>query len=440
MLLPGAKPIHSRTFVLLATLVFVIGAVSSVYTYISIDRAGRENIKDRAATMAQMLPKDEMLSLKGSEEDVVDPSYQFIKTLLMDVRRVNSDVRFVYLIGQRSGELFFFVDSEDSESEDYSPPGQSYEEAPWQMQALFKDGVARSDGPTRDRWGVWISGYAPVYGSNGEVYALLGIDLPAEAFILNALAYAALPLLASLLIVALLLASQRVRAKEERALEQRAEFLSIASHEIRTPLTGVRWALEDVLSTDGLAPTSAKETLIKVHDVSRRLVERVNNLLDVTKLEQKGIFKKTQVSMKVLIDEVAKNFALSANQKKVTIAQLVPNDVVVSTDENIMRHVFFNLISNAIKYTKDGTEIRITYEKTSKGHEFSVEDQGEGIPEQDRKNIFRGYHRAQTHEHAGIEGTGLGLYLVEKAIRLAGGSVSLSDAERGGSRFTVVLP
>lgn len=437
--LPKKKGLSSRTYGVLAVLVFVLGVASSLFTYFAIDSAGREHILNRAYTMAEMLPPDSVPQLSGTEEDLSNPSYQSLKSLLMRVRSVNSDVRFIYLVGRdQTDELFFYVDSEDADSADYSPPGQVYEEAPWQMLAVFEDGVGRSDGPTPDRWGVWISGYAPIYDSQGQVAALLGIDLPAHAFVMDTLTYAALPLLVSLFIVALLLAALLVRRREMRALEQKAEFLSIASHEIRTPLTGIRWALEDVLSGNAGSPES-RSTLSKVHDVAVSLIERINNLLDVTKLEQRGKVTHVEAQMRPFLEEIVKDFTLAARQKDVAIVidESVSTDLSLQIDEDIMRHVFFNLLSNAVKYTKEGTTVTISY-KEAEGHAFSVTDQGSGIPPEEQEQIWSGYHRAGDTSH--IEGTGLGLYLVDKAVCLVGGTITLTSEVGKGSRFTVTLP
>lgn len=442
-LTPTKQRFRTPILLALAALLFASGIGASVYTYLAIDSAGRTHILDRAHTMVEMLPKGVVTSLAGTEEDVGTPVYEDLKSLLARVRSVNSDVRFIYLIGSKPDDtLFFFVDSEEASSEDYSPPGQTYDEAPWQMYAVFEDGVGRSDGPTQDRWGVWISAYAPVYGEQGEVIALLGIDLPAETFIGDAVAYAALPFLVSLLLVALLLAVHHVRRREEVALEQKAEFLSIASHEIRTPLTGVRWALEDMLSSGAVLTPETRSSLTEVHDVATRLIERVNNLLDVTKLEQQRKARREQVRMRPFIDDIAKSFALAAQQKHVTVVveDSISEELELFIDEDIMRHVFFNLLSNAIKYTKEGTSVRVAYEQKGTKHVFSVSDEGEGIPEQEQRNIFAGYYRAKTHEHAGIEGTGLGLYLVEKALALVGGTVAIENKQTGGARFLVTLP
>jgi len=441
--LPNTGRIQANVLFTLSSLLLVFGVVVSIYTYYAIDSAGRTHILDRAHTMVEMLPKGATDVLSGNETDIGTPAYEDLKVLLSRVRSVNSDVRFIYLVGSAPDDtLFFFVDSEDPNSKDYSPPGQVYEEASPRMYAVFRDGVGRADGPTQDRWGVWISAYAPIYNEHGEVLALLGIDLPAKTFIGDAVAYAALPFLVSLLIVMLLLTVHHVRRKEEAALEQKAEFLSIASHEIRTPLTGVRWALEDMLSSGAVLAPETRSSLARVHDVATRLIQRVNNLLDVTKLEQQRKAKREQVRMRPFIDDIVKSFALAAQQKHVTVVveDSISEELELFIDEDIMRHVFFNLLSNAIKYTKEGTSVRVAYEQKGTKHVFSVSDEGEGIPEQEQRNIFAGYYRAKTHEHAGIEGTGLGLYLVQKALALVGGTVTIENKQTGGARFLVTLP
>lgn len=440
-LLPGKRRAHTGALLVLAGVILALGGAASVFTYVSIDRAGREHILSRVYTVRELLPQEKIAALSGSEEDVETLEYQQLKNMLTQVRGVNSDVRFVYLVGRTpSDQLFFYADSEPPTSVDYSPPGQRYDEAPEQMHAVFADGEGRSDGPTRDRWGVWISAYAPVYGEGGAVIALLGMDLPAQAFITDAVTYAAFPLLAAVLLATLLLFIHALRRKEERTLAQKAEFLSIASHEIRTPLTGVRWALEDLLSSSQGLPQETQTTLTQIHDVSTRLIERVNNLLDITKLEQQGRAQKEDVSMRPFLEQIIQSFLLSAKQKniRVTLDSSLPDDLVLTIDQDVMRHVFFNLISNAIKYTKEGTNVHVGYERSSKEHIFSVSDQGEGIPVKEQERIFEGYHR--TGARSQIEGTGLGLYLVRKAVTLAGGKVAIDQTVTNGTRFLVSLP
>lgn len=439
-LLPGKKRLGSELLLALAIAILATGAVASAFTYVAIDRSGREAILDRARTMTAILPHALIASLSADESDQSRSEYLELKRLLTEAREANTDVRFIYLITKADDDLVFLVDSEPASSPDYSPPGQVYDEAPLPMRESFRDGIARSDGPTRDRWGVWVSGYVPVTNAYGEVDALLGIDLPADAFIMDAIAYASLPFLATLVVVVMLLAAYRVRMREERALEERAEFLSIASHEIRTPLTGVRWGLEDILSSGKVTDAGTSALLGQVHTTAVNLVERINNLLSVTKLEQQGKIRAEIVDMRALLEEVIASFALAASQKKVELILdgSVSSPLLVRTDPGIMRHVFFNLLSNAIKYTKSGTQVTVSYEDGGM-HVFLVHDEGDGVPQDVRETIFAGYHRAQMHEHAGIEGTGLGLYLVRKALAAAGGAIALRDAASGAT-FAVTLP
>lgn len=443
MYLPGVSTrSYSRTIVAVtAFTVILIGAVSALFVYVAVDRTGREHIIDRAETISRLIPAEDVETLAGVEADAGTAEYASLKERLMLVREANQDIRFIYLIGKDGEGLYFFVDSEPSDSEDYSPPGQRYEEATPEMELLFEDAVPRTDGPTRDRWGVWISGYAPLVTADGTVVALVGIDLPAGAFITEALMYAALPLLVSLVVIVVLAVVLYVRRTEEKTLERRAEFLSIASHEIRTPLTGIRWALEDVLSNDAIEP-GTRDSLTSIYDASVRLVNRVNNLLDITKLEQQGkrTMRPVPIALRDFIEDISKNLTLIAKQKQVTVsldASLAPQ-VEVRADQDMLRHILFNLLSNAVKYTNTNTTVFVSYERSKEEHRITIADGGPGISEKDQEAIFSGYHRAEGTE--GVEGTGLGLYLVKQSLTALGGSVSVASTPGHGARFTITLP
>jgi len=420
------------------------GILSSILVYQEVDRTGRAHIVDRAATLAAAIPVSELALLTGTEADLESPSYQALKDLLMNVRAVNSDVRFIYLIGaQDTGELFFYVDSEPADSEDYSPPGQEYSEATAAMHALFVDHEARTEGPDQDRWGVWISGYAPVTDTEGTVVALLGIDLPAQEYLTTVFIYSILPLLISVFLVILFLLLNHARRLERRRIEQKAEFLSIASHEIRTPLTGVRWAVE-TLSRNTTLPEEDKKLLTMVHENTVGLIARINNFLDVSAMEaRKGkALAKEAIGIKELFVGLAGNLILSAKQRDVTIT-LDPSIEKAGSfvaDRQMMHHTFFNLLANAVKYTRQGTEVRVSYEEGKKEHVFSIQDHGEGIAAADRKKIFEGYNRLRAAIRSGEPGSGLGLYLTKRAVTLHKGTVEVTSTPGEGSTFIVRIP
>lgn len=441
----ASKPI-SLLALLFGIAIIAVGIGASAYVYLQIDRTNRQHAIERVDTLAQAIPASEIQQLQGTEADLTSPAYLDLKNLLERERAVNTGVRFIYLIGRApDGQLFFYVDSEDPDSPDYSPPGEQYPEATPVMHAFFDNGISTSEGPDRDRWGVWISAYAPVRDANGNLIALLGMDLPAEQYFTDLFVYAALPLLLVAILLLILAAGGARRRRHARELEQKAEFLSIASHQIRTPLTGIRWAVEQVLASSKTTLAAGdKETLSLVHDSSLSLLGRVNNLLDVAALERRGTsaLHTESILMRALIEDIVTSLALSAERRdvKIIIDDSLHPDLVLTGDRQTTYHIFFNLIGNAVKYTRSGTEVKIAYGWSPEGHQFTISDHGPGIALEEREQIFEGYHRTEQAVASGEAGSGLGLYLTKQLLTAAGGSIELTSVLNEGTTFKVTLP
>lgn len=444
MLIPQQRSRRRSPLILAIALIALVGAASSAYVYLKVDEAGRHAIQNRATTVAETVDGEALHALSGSEVDTESAVYASLKSVLGRVASVNDDIEFLYLMGERAdGTLFFYVDSEPADSEDYSPPGQVYDEATPAMQALFKDGAARTEGPDQDRWGVWISAYAPVRDASGNVVALLGVDLPAQRFLTDLYIYSALPSLVALFLILIFYASMHARRRELEFLEEKAEFLAIASHEIRTPLTGMRFALENLLAPAAEPlPASAKQLLTLMHETSVRLIARINNLLDIAKLEHApDAFTRETIDVPSFIKEVIASLALSADARKVTLvtSPSVASAGTLSADRQLLYHALFNLIANAIKYTKEGTTVTIGYERDGSMHAFSVADEGDGVSPEEQEKIFSGYHRAEGAASS-VTGTGLGLYLTKKAAQMHGGEVSVDSTPGRGATFLLRIP
>lgn len=449
MLIPAHSARQKRMSVLFLTTLFVLlvlGIGASIYVYSAVDSSGRVHILDRTATIATAVSSEDIAALEGSEADLGTPTYERMKSFLMRMRAVNHDARFLYLIGEHpNGELFFYADSESAESPDYSPPGQIYHEATPAMYAFFEDGRHRTEGPDRDRWGLWISGYAPVTDEAGNVVAMLGMDLPANRFITDALAYALLPLLLVCVLIAGAAAFERVRRQQLMYVEQKAEFLSIASHEIRTPLTGIRWAVEGLLKRENPPINPKTRTVLAlVHESCLALIGRVNNLLDLTKLEDGGTTSQRieTIDIPSFFEDIADSLALSSQQRDVSI---VLDDSVAragsfNADRQMMHHAFFNLLTNGIKYTRAGTAVTVQYENERGNHVFRVQDHGEGIPASEQQRIFAGYYRTEEAVRSGQFGSGLGLYLAKKAAELHGGTIRVVSDAGTGATFILSIP
>lgn len=431
---------------MLASFVLAIGSLSGYYVYTQVDESGRAHILERAATIAVALPLTELRELSGSEADLGTVEYESVKEYLTRMRSVNADARFLYVIGMNErDELFFYADSESAESPDYSPPGQVYYEATPSMRSVFEDGARRTEGPDQDRWGVWISGYAPVLDEAGTVIALLGMDLPAQSYVADAIAYALLPFLVAVLVASIIFAAERMRRQELLHLELKEEFLSIASHEIRTPLTGIRWAIEGLLKRQGPAmDEKSRNVLSLVHETCLGLIGRVNNLLDLTALEGKtvSVLRKETLPLRAFVEDLVESLLLSARQRNVTLSidASIADDLSLVADRQMLHHALFNLLTNAIKYTRTGTAVTVSYERSGDYAVIRVADQGEGIAEADIPKIFSGYTRTEAAVRSGAYGTGLGLYLVKKAAELHGGRVEVRSLPGKGATFLLYMP
>ncbi|TFG88125.1 MAG: hypothetical protein E4H17_02850, partial [Gemmatimonadales bacterium] len=173
----------------------VIGVGFAWWMFVRADREMRADLLQRTRLAAQAVNLDRVRALSGTEADLGSLHYRRLKEQLTAVRSVDSDCRFVYLMGRKAdGAVFFFVDSELDGSKDCSPPGQVYEEVPAGGRRAFDTGASVVVGPVGDRWGVWISALVPLADpSTGAVLAVLGMDINTRTWNWDAAARAALP-------------------------------------------------------------------------------------------------------------------------------------------------------------------------------------------------------------------------------------------------------
>ncbi|NTV29214.1 MAG: PAS domain S-box protein [Candidatus Omnitrophica bacterium] len=143
----------------------------------------RSGILHLTQQVAIAVDAQQVQSLFGSGQDVASSTYQYLKKELQALRKVAPGIRFVYLMRKVDGRVIFLVDSETLGSKDESPPGQVFDEASVELVQVFSSGQSVVDGPVADRWGVWVSGYAPLTDDRtGEPVAVLGIDKDAHEY------------------------------------------------------------------------------------------------------------------------------------------------------------------------------------------------------------------------------------------------------------------
>lgn len=422
--------------------VTLLGIAVTVYVYETVDTFLRQGVMERAETIASSLDPERITALSGDQSDLSNPSYESLKSRMLDIHGVNHDSRFVYLMGKReTGEIFFFVDSENPSSQDYSPPGQTYDEASDLVRGMF-DTKQSAIEVASDRWGYWVSGLAPIVDlRTGKAIAVAGIDIDMRSYVPTLIAYALIPLSVTIILLLILLMAYRRRLEEERRINARAELLAIASHEIRAPLTGIRWAAESILTnTEGL-PENIRTKLGRVYESSLLIIDRISNLLTANALEQKGQSHPFgPVPLRPQIENAISMITLVADEKSLAISldSSLTDSVEIQGDIEKIQTLFSNLISNAVKYAEKNTTIRVGYTERVDSYVIIISNQGEPIPQKDLPHIFSGYYRG-SNVAGKTEGTGMGLFLVQKIVAIHGGSVSV-DSKGTETIFTVIFP
>jgi len=224
---------------------------------------------------------------------------------------------------------------------------------------------------------------------------------------------------------------------------QKTEFLSIASHQLRTPLSIIKGYLELIKDgAYGKISKKAKNILTEMDQSNERLVKLVDEFLDISRIEQgrtKYSFKK--VNLGDLVDSVVEEIKDRARSRRISIVWDRSDDPCEAVvDEERIRHVIFNFVDNATKYTEGGW-IKVSLEKKDGGYQFKTVDSGIGFEKEDEANFFTKFFRGRNVEHTNVNGTGLGLYVCKKFIDAHRGTVQAKSEGLGkGSEFSFWLP
>jgi PAS domain S-box-containing protein len=245
------------------------------------------------------------------------------------------------------------------------------------------------------------------------------------------------------------------RKRVERALHEKNielenanlakdRFLASMSHELRTPLNGIIGFTGTMLMGLPGPLTSEQQRQLKIIESSaRHLLSLINDILDVAKVESGKVELSIEpVVVQQVVGEVTTSLRALAEAKGLELLIVGPgSDVTISTDRRALRQIIINLVSNAIKYTNEGSikvEIAEDMRESHRSVDVSVVDTGIGIPAQDQARLFRAFEQIGASARR-LEGVGLGLYLSQRLAQLLGGRLHFTSEAGKGSTFVLTL-
>lgn len=246
-------------------------------------------------------------------------------------------------------------------------------------------------------------------------------------------------ILLAAIIAFLVIQFMRQRITEYNANEKIRAFINIA-HDIRTPITLIKAPLTELQAKDEL-PEESKKSLSIATKNAEKLFSMVTQLLDLQKAElHPEKLKISQQDIYSYMEEKIADFQMAAQQKGLELSlDIEPGFPEVWFDRDKMNNIIDNLLSNALKYTAEGS-VQVTLRHSRKRWSVRVKDTGIGIPEKEQKNLFHQFYRAGNAIDTGESGSGIGLMLTRRVIRLHHGKITFKSIENQGTTFTVVFP
>ncbi|HYA93888.1 MAG TPA: ATP-binding protein [Thermodesulfobacteriota bacterium] len=228
----------------------------------------------------------------------------------------------------------------------------------------------------------------------------------------------------------------------KRVDKMKSDFFSSMSHELRTPLTSIKEGINLLRDgVGGVVPEKQKRLLAILSEETKRLIDLVNSLLDLSKMEA-GMMTYTfeSGSLAPLIQKAATEMIPLIEAKKITLKTAIDEKLpVVKIDREKILQVLRNLIGNAVKFTPEGGHVRVAARLINRRVEVSVSDTGPGITPENLTAIFEKFHQAHLKNSNYMKGTGLGLAIVKHVIIAHGGKVWAESEPGHGSSFIFVL-
>ena len=443
-------------FFITAALMLFVTVVISIYIN-RMERAVEESVQNHlliAAQAAATFITVEELDLFHTAEDMQRPEWDSIKARLEGFAE-KYRVLYVYYWRYGDGRIQYIIDND--EGDEMVSPELFYDidEDPATAEAvpIIMSGEiwASNLGTYTTSWENLISGLAPVYNTDGTVYAAAGVDISDEVIITqrnNILVMRTVLIISFIISVASGFIGMWLYRKKafqsDSANKAKSQFLSTMSHEIRTPMNAIIGMAQIQMQKGDLPPDYAS-ALTNIYNSGNTLLGIINDILDLSKVET-GKMELNPISYDTpsLINDVVQINVVRIGSK--------PIELVLDIDENLpsrligdelrLRQILNNLLSNAIKYTDEG-QVKLSISHSTLNGDillrFIVEDTGHGMKNEDMDKLFSIYMRFNAEVTRATEGTGIGLSITKSLVEMMDGTIEAESEYGKGSRFTVTV-
>jgi len=231
----------------------------------------------------------------------------------------------------------------------------------------------------------------------------------------------------------------------EKLIEKiKSGFVSLAAHQLRTPLSAIKWALRMVLDEEtGNVSREQRELLERTYQSNERMIRLINDLLNVVRIEEgKTIINLAPANLDEVVQAMINSFREKIVLKEMNLKYHQPAKKLpaITIDREKIEIALANLIDNALNYTPNKGTIEIFLTADKQNVEFTIQDNGVGIPKNQQKGIFSKFFRGENVVKIETEGTGLGMFIAKNIIEAHGGKIWFESEENKGTTFHFTLP
>ncbi|MCD8390312.1 MAG: HAMP domain-containing histidine kinase [Firmicutes bacterium] len=225
--------------------------------------------------------------------------------------------------------------------------------------------------------------------------------------------------------------------------ERRRKFVSDASHELKTPMAGIKLICDSLLAAKNVDMDTVRDFLKDMSYEIERLTRIIDRLLVLTHLNAgDDAMKQEETDIRGLVENIIKNITPIAKEKDILIYSKYDPNITkpMFLDYDKIYEALFNIVDNAVKYTPESGRVHIEVADAGETVKIFIEDNGLGIPDEEKDRIFERFYRVDDSRARDTGGTGLGLAISKEAVVMHGGTVKVEDSSSGGSIFVVELP